>query len=64
MRYPCELCEYSSTNLFGLNKLTIKYEGVRYPCEQCEYSATELSYLKINKQSKHENMSYPCDLCE
>ena len=65
IRYPCDQCEYSATQVGTLKKhKEAKHEGIRYPCDQCEYSATQMSALKTHKEAKHEGIRYPYDQCE
>ena len=65
IRYPCDQCEYSATQISNLkiHKKT-KHGGIRYPCDQCDLVCASKQTLKRHKESKHEGIRYPCDQCE
>ena len=65
VRYPCDQCEYISTQPSNLKlHKESKLQGIRYSCGECEYKAMSACNLTIHKKSKHEGIRYPCDECE
>ena len=64
IRYPCDLCEYTATQLSSLKQHEeSKHKVIRIPCDQYDFAAKDLLKLKLHKHPEHEGIHFTCDEC-
>jgi len=61
----CDLCEYESTSVGGLEKhRQVKHDKVTYSCDQCDFHVKYKSSLRRHIQAIHEGKAFLCSFCD
>lgn len=63
--YSCDLCEYSSKSLRGLNlHKGTSHEYTKYTCHICNHGFKSKYGLHAHSKHKHGLKTFKCDRCE
>merc|ERR1712129_368034 len=64
-KYPCRLCDFTSSKPYNLKRHMSSHDGVKFSCSwsSCDQKYSNIESRKRHEKKVHSKESFACDKC-